>query len=211
MKTTDIRLCLSHLKYTSEGWEGHIWYKWRKVFVSTYTRVRKKHQSCPKESWKTKINLFSFQLLLFSGSVVFSFCHPTDWSLPGSSARGILQARPLEWVAMPSSRGSSNPEIKPTSLTSPKLSGRFFTTSASWEALYGRTTEHIPDIDWTKFPSHLTRNSYSPHRAWLVCHHLCEAFQDSLLGGRISCYLMVLPTLSSHSYYAKLTFTEPHV
>ena len=31
---------------------------------------------------------------------------PTDCSPPGSSARGILQARILEWVAMPSSRGN---------------------------------------------------------------------------------------------------------
>ena len=30
-------------------------------------------------------------------------------SLPGFSAHGILQARILEWVAMPSSRGSSQP------------------------------------------------------------------------------------------------------
>ena len=32
---------------------------------------------------------------------------PMDCSLPGSSVHGILQARILEWVAMPSSRGSS--------------------------------------------------------------------------------------------------------
>ena len=30
-------------------------------------------------------------------------------NLPGSSVHGILQARILEWVAMPSSRGSSQP------------------------------------------------------------------------------------------------------
>ena len=30
-----------------------------------------------------------------------------DWSLPGPSVRGILQARMLAWVAMPSTRGSS--------------------------------------------------------------------------------------------------------
>ena len=30
-----------------------------------------------------------------------------DYSLPGSSVHGILQAQILEWVAMPSSRGSS--------------------------------------------------------------------------------------------------------
>ena len=29
-----------------------------------------------------------------------------DWSPPGSSAHGILQARILEWVAMPFSKGS---------------------------------------------------------------------------------------------------------
>ena len=36
-----------------------------------------------------------------------TLCDPLDCSLPGSSAHGILQARMLEWVAMPSSRGSS--------------------------------------------------------------------------------------------------------
>ena len=34
---------------------------------------------------------------------------PTDCSPPGSSVLGILQARTLEWVAMPSSRGISPP------------------------------------------------------------------------------------------------------
>ena len=32
---------------------------------------------------------------------------PTGYSPPGSSVHGILQARILEWVSMPSSRGSS--------------------------------------------------------------------------------------------------------
>ena len=32
-----------------------------------------------------------------------------DYSLPGSSVHGILQARILEWVPRPSSRGSSQP------------------------------------------------------------------------------------------------------
>ena len=35
--------------------------------------------------------------------------HPSDCSPPGSSVHGILQARILEWVAMPSSRASSQP------------------------------------------------------------------------------------------------------
>ena len=36
-------------------------------------------------------------------------CDPVDCSPPDSSVRGILWARILEWVAMPSSRGSSQP------------------------------------------------------------------------------------------------------
>ena len=34
-----------------------------------------------------------------------TLCNPMDSSPPGSSVHGILQARILEWVAMPSSRG----------------------------------------------------------------------------------------------------------
>ena len=34
---------------------------------------------------------------------------PMDCSPPGSSVHGILQARVLKWIAMPSSRGSSWP------------------------------------------------------------------------------------------------------
>ena len=57
-----------------------------------------------------------------------TLCDPIDSSQPGSYAQGIIQARILEWVAMPSSRGSSrsfdSPGIKPAvSCTA----GKFFT------------------------------------------------------------------------------------
>ena len=42
-------------------------------------------------------------------SVVLTLWDPMDCSLPGSSLPGILQTRILEWVAMPSSTGSSRP------------------------------------------------------------------------------------------------------
>ena len=38
-----------------------------------------------------------------------TLCYPVDCSPPGSSVRGILQARTLEWVDLPSSRGSFQP------------------------------------------------------------------------------------------------------
>ena len=39
-----------------------------------------------------------------------TLCDPIDGSPPGSPVPGILQARTLEWVAMPSSRGSFQPK-----------------------------------------------------------------------------------------------------
>ena len=38
-----------------------------------------------------------------------TLCDLMDCSLPGSSVHGILQARIMEWVAFPFSRGSSQP------------------------------------------------------------------------------------------------------
>ena len=38
-----------------------------------------------------------------------TLCDPMDCSLPGSSVRGILQVKILEWVAIPFSKGSSQP------------------------------------------------------------------------------------------------------
>ena len=42
-----------------------------------------------------------------------ALCDPIDSSPPGSPVPEILQARILEWVAMPSSRGSSQPRDHP--------------------------------------------------------------------------------------------------
>ena len=60
-------------------------------------------------------------------------CDSMDYSPPGSSVHEILQAKILEWGAMPSSRGSSHPGIKPAFPKSPVLPSRFFITSATWK------------------------------------------------------------------------------
>ena len=59
------------------------------------------------------------------------------YSLPDSSVHGIFQARIAEWVAMLSSGDIPNPGSKAESLMSPALAGTFFTTSATWESLWG--------------------------------------------------------------------------
>ena len=57
-----------------------------------------------------------------------TLCDPMDCS-PGSSVHGILQAKILEWVALPYSRGSSWPRDQ-TWVS--HFAGRFFTTRATW-------------------------------------------------------------------------------
>ena len=67
-------------------------------------------------------------------SIVSDSLQPMDYSSPGSSVHGILQARILEWVAVPSSRGSSS--LRNPTLTSGVscTAGRFFTHWATWDA-----------------------------------------------------------------------------
>ena len=56
------------------------------------------------------LNLCFFSCVVVQSlSRVWLFCDPMDCSPPGSIVCGILQARVLEWVAIPFSRGSSWP------------------------------------------------------------------------------------------------------
>ena len=55
-----------------------------------------------------------------------TLCDPTDCSPPGFSVNGILQARILEWIALPPPKDLLSP-----CLLSPALVGGFLTTSAT--------------------------------------------------------------------------------
>ena len=68
-------------------------------------------------------------------------CEPKDCSPPGSSVHGILQARILEWVAIPFSRGSSRPGGQ-TWVSC--IAGGFFTSWATREAQTVCNTLQIP-------------------------------------------------------------------
>ena len=57
-----------------------------------------------------------------------TLCDPMGYSPSDSSAHGILQARTLEWVAIPSSRGSSQLRDRTHISYVSALAGGFFTT-----------------------------------------------------------------------------------
>ena len=86
---------MSHLKFRRHGW-GDLPLPFSSRLPCCYYLVTK---SCP------------------------TLCDPMDYSLPGSSVHGIIQARILEWGAISSSRGSSWPR---DSTHVSCLAGRFF-------------------------------------------------------------------------------------
>ena len=63
-------------------------------------------------------------------------CNPMDCSSPGPSVHGILQARMLEWVAIPFSRGSSWPRDRTWVFC---IAGRFLTV---WAHMYMYVYRH---------------------------------------------------------------------
>ena len=65
-----------------------------------------------------------------------TLCDPMDYSLPGSSVHGILRARILEQVAMPSSRESSQSRDQTRVSLNPALAVSFFTTRATMLQLW---------------------------------------------------------------------------
>ena len=63
---------------------------------------------------------------------------PMDYSPPASSVHRILQARTWEWVAMPSSKGSSQPRDQTQASCISCTAGRFFTTEPPGSHLTAR-------------------------------------------------------------------------
>ena len=78
---------------------------------------------CRQKSQHSESSLFTSEVQ-FSRAVVSDSLRPHGCSPPGSSVCGILQASILEWVAMPFSRGSSQPRDQ---TQVPHIAGRFFT------------------------------------------------------------------------------------
>ena len=86
---------------------------------------------CVVGVWKVKLWVVQSCLTL---------CHPTDCSLPGSSVRGSLKERMMEWVDIAFSRGSSWPRVW-TWVSC--ISGKFFNFWANMEQLWMNSVSQI--------------------------------------------------------------------
>ena len=86
-----------------------------------------------------------------------TLCDLMDYSPPGSSVHGILQARILEWVAMPFSRGSS---LKDRTWVSSN-EGRFFTVWATREETEKKKKKNLEMFKNVKKDSELLVNVHT--------------------------------------------------
>ena len=112
-----------------------------------------------------------------------TLCSPANCSLPVSSVHEILQARILEWVAMPSSRGSYWPRDW-TWVSS--IEGRFFTIWATRRCL-------DPGKWQVAHQALVTVNQVSTNlHIWQLACELSNAYR----GGILSCTQVKLPTPS---------------
>ena len=80
-----------------------------------------------------------------------------DCSLPGTCVHGMLQARILEWVAMPSSRGSYQPRDRTQAFC---VAGRFFTLWATMEVPLAVLGKYVLFVDLSTLTDNLELNSW---------------------------------------------------
>ena len=99
---------MSELKFEFKS----LWLQSLCLFTFSRSTVPSRDENAYKEGTYLRVHLFLHKILDVCAKSLQScltLCNPMDCGPPGSSAHWILQARTLEWVAMPSSKGSSRP------------------------------------------------------------------------------------------------------
>ena len=85
-----------------------------KLWASSLPPPGRGTQSCGHQptvapfAWQSNKAISFGAVLCLVAQSCLTLCNPMDYSPPGSSVHSMLQTRVLEWVAMPSSRGSSH-------------------------------------------------------------------------------------------------------
>ena len=108
-----------------------------------------------------------------------TLCHALDHSLPGSSVRGILQARILEWVVMPSSRGPSQPRDQ-THISNVFCIG--MQVLYHWASLVAQLVKNLPAMQETWVQS-LSWDPLDVGKGYPLQHFLLENSIDCIVHG----------------------------
>ena len=153
--------------------------------LTSLSNLLNAHMYSKKKSWTVKEKDVTFCVCMLSRFSCIWLWDTMDCSPPGSSVHGILQARILEWLPCPPPGDSPHPGTEPESLTSPVLAGRFFTTSATWEALWLRVDKEVM-CGFYIFVGLLTFNMWRSAAFILVVKKLGDTLQILELKGQIS-------------------------
>ena len=149
-----------------------------------------------------------------------TLCDPMDYSPPGSSIHGILQARKLEWVAISFSRGYSQPRDH-TQVS--HIAGRHFNLWVTREASpigdpYKKTTTKWLSSSrrnmFSKKANHDGRKSskmckYMGKSRWIMITYIFIIFYDLIWSDYITYILLIIKIISYRLkiYYVKLKYT----
>ena len=142
--------------------ELELWHTWTCVFKFL---VKKKHFGQEKNQYA--IDPKGMKGMKVKEMIVAQLCltlwDPMDCSLPGSSVLGLLQARILEWLAIPFSRGSSQPRDRSSVSCTSCVTGRFFSIWATRGRNMGR------EISLEEEKRKQNRKKWIPRK--YSCHH----------------------------------------
>jgi len=141
------RLTLCHVRKQQEG--GHL---------QTSKTVFARNEPCwhPKlrlpslsELWEISICCLAFCACMHA-QLHLTLCDHEYYSCPGSSVHGILQARKLDWISIPFSRGSSQLWDR-TRLSCISCIGRqILYQGTTWEVLKPSSLENFVTAGWTE-------------------------------------------------------------
>ena len=147
-----------------------------------------------------------------------SLCHPLDCSPPGPSVHGILQARMLEWAAVPPPGELPDPGIEPVTPAAPALQADPLQLSHQGSALLGYIIVYFPFISWWMF---------GLLRLWLlsinaamnicvqvfVCFYMFSLLLGVQLGVKLLCHMVSFPkcyTILQSPQQCIRVLTSPH-
>ena len=129
---------LMRTKRTLDSWDssGFPWMRSSPICLWSSHQWRKAHSrdSCREDDSEAHMRAKSLHLCP-------TLCNPMTLAYLAPIGESMGFSRKEYWHGLPCSppRDLPGPGVKPMSLRSPALAGRFFTTSATWEALYPHT------------------------------------------------------------------------
>ena len=139
-------ICKGNLPlWTQRVWITAIW--WRQGQISNSLTNASPHvlwqvimMNCTYSNYALRKSESEVKMLV--AQLCLILCDCMDCSQPGFSVHGILQARILEWIAIPFSRGTSPPRDRNLDFL---ISGRFFTVWAPREALMKASKSNLEE------------------------------------------------------------------